>query len=114
VTKRTEAYDVRFNTRDHVVFHRPGSGAIVASTLTITNTSCHHIVVTKSGSTSRIYVDGANVTGTVTNRTLTNSTSVLRVGSNGTNDFSGTIDEVAVYGSALSAATVSAHYAARL
>ena len=114
VSKGTGAYEVRFDLLNRVVLYRPGSGSIVASTVTISNTNWHHIVVTKSGTTSRIYIDGANVTGTVSNRTLTNSTTALRIGSDGTNEFSGTIDEVAIYGSALSAATVSAHYAARL
>jgi hypothetical protein len=77
----------------------------------------HHVVATRSGANGSIYVDGALVAGptALTSANLAN-TIVLRIGSNDTvtRRFQGVLDEAAVYGSALSAARVAAHSAARL
>ena len=56
---------------------------------------------------------GIDVTGTVANQTMTNNTLPLSIGqSSATGHFHGTIDEVALFNVALTAAQVS-HYAAR-
>lgn len=89
---------------------------IVRSTSTTTDTSWHHVVATKSGATSVLYLDGVNVSGTVTNSTLVNTTAALLFGvvnpASGGGYFAGSIDEFAVYNTALSAATVLDHYKA--
>jgi len=53
-----------------------------------------------------------DATGAVTNRTLTATAGPLTLGS-GVAPLTGTLDEVAVYGTALGAAAVAAHHAAR-
>lgn len=90
------------------------AAVLVSSTITITaDGSWHHAVATKSGSTVKLYVDGVDVTGVVTNYTFTNTTSALAVGrrtGTAAGYFAGSIDEVAVYPAALTAAEVLAHY----
>jgi hypothetical protein len=77
----------------------------------------HHVVATRTGANARIYVDGALVAGptALTSNSLAN-TAVLRIGSNDTVNrrFVGSLFGAAYYGAALSAAQVTAHYAARL
>jgi len=72
----------------------------------------HHVVITRSGTTLRWYVDGL-LTNTGTSTLFPSSSDLpLQIGDGYTNGFSGWIDEVAVYGRALSAAEVSSHYEA--
>ena len=87
---------------------------IAESTTTITDTSWHHLVVTKNGAAVKLYVDGVDRTSTVTNQTLVNTTSALIFGAkNGTSEFlAASIDEFAVYNQVLSAPTVLDHYRA--
>jgi hypothetical protein len=82
-------------------------------------TTFHHVVITKSGATTKLYQDGVDLAPATTNQTIASSTSVLRMGATvslgGGNTWwlNGTLDEVALYATALSAARVSAHYAAK-
>jgi hypothetical protein len=62
----------------------------------------------------KLYRDGMDVTGTVANQTMSDNTVPLSIGlSSATAYFNGTIDEVALFNVALTAAQVSSHYAAR-
>jgi glucose/arabinose dehydrogenase len=109
-------YQIQFSsTTNKLTLAQNGTGNIVAETTTTTDTTTwHHFVITKDGSTVRIYRDGVDVTGTVTNRTLTNPTTNLWLGrwNDGTRYGRISLDEVAIYGVALSAQQVAAHYAA--
>ncbi len=75
-------------------------------------TAFHHWVATKNGATSKLYKDGVDVTGTLTNQTLANTTAALFIASRGgTSEFlNATLDELAIYNTELSAATVQDHY----
>jgi Concanavalin A-like lectin/glucanases superfamily len=95
-----------------------GNGASIAmSTTTIADTAWHHVAATKAGASVKLYIDGTDVTGTVTNQTLVSSTSGFHIGQTdglaAGNAFYGSIDEAAVYPTALSAARIQAHYGAR-
>jgi hypothetical protein len=83
------------------------------SSIAITDSNWHHVVAVKSGQSIRkIYIDGADVTvltGTVTH---TNASGALAIGSGSGEYFPGEIDEVAVYGTALSYLRAQAHYVA--
>jgi hypothetical protein len=87
------------------------------STVAINDGVPHHVVVTMtSGNTGKVYVDGTDRTSTAS--ALNGSGGFLpgRVRIGGTaaaNNFDGTLDEVAIYPTALSAAQVADHYAAR-
>jgi hypothetical protein len=84
---------------------------IVSSTSTVADTTTwHHLVATKAGTTAKLFIDGVDVTGTVSKTTVANSTLPLTIGANGSATFfKGVLDEVAVYKSALSADQVTNH-----
>jgi Concanavalin A-like lectin/glucanases superfamily/Putative Ig domain len=74
-----------------------------------------HLVGTFDGTTTRLYKNGVLMQSHEAQGTLASGAGVARVGllSNGGYAFSGSIDEVAVYGSALSSAQIGNHYALR-
>jgi hypothetical protein len=83
-----------------------------AVTQTLNTGTTYHIVATYDGSSMRIYVNGAQIgSGRSKTGSIRNSGQSLQLGAIGSNDhWDGVLDETAVYGSALSAATVLAHY----
>lgn len=97
---------------------KAGTGGFFTSTTRISDTTtAHHIVVTKNGATTHIYIDGvdqANAAGT--NKTLANGAfpnAWWASDFNSTNPaYPGVIDEAAIYNVVLSQAQVSAHYQA--
>lgn len=108
--KGTGAYQLRFNTTNHLVLASGNTGNIASSTTAITDSYWHHCVATKSGADVHLYLDGIEVTGTVSNLTLGTSTGSLRMGTDSTHFFNGELDEMAIYGSVLSLQQVTAHY----
>ena len=80
----------------------------------IATTAWTYLVMTRTGSTLRLYVNGSQAaSATVVDPTNT-STGILAIGRTGTASsdyFKGAIDEVALYPTALSAARVAAHLA---
>lgn len=107
---------VRITSDNKITLRKSGIANIVQSTATITDTSPHHVVVTKSGSTVKIYIDGTDVTGTVSNQTfgVVSGASVIGRDAGGSSGyFKGTLDEVAFYkGTALTSTQVGDHYTA--
>ncbi|WP_425586304.1 LamG-like jellyroll fold domain-containing protein [Streptomyces sannanensis] len=95
----------------------------IVSTKTVTDGAWHHAVLTTSGTTQTLYLDGAAVgslTGTVTTRD--DQYAYLGAGwgnegwmgvTSGTYHLQGAMDDVAVYTHVLDAKTVAEHYAAR-
>jgi len=74
-----------------------------------------HLVLTRSGSTLTLYVNGVSVDTTTASGALNTSSGILAIGRRGadaTDYFQGAIDEVAVYNTGLSPARVLAHYTA--
>jgi len=116
MTKNVGTMLMRIYPSGVLALRQSGGGEIAHSTVALNaDGKYHHLVGTKTGSSVHIYIDGADVTGTVANQTLTNSTQQLVIGHNpaSSNDgLDGYIDEVAVYSHALTAAEVSARYAA--
>ncbi|HEY0711915.1 MAG TPA: LamG domain-containing protein [Polyangia bacterium] len=88
----------------------PGAPIAVSTTLQTDTTAYHHYVVTKNGAAVKIYVDGIDVTGPVTNLPLSNTTTPLLLGGLSDDRLDGDLDEVAIYNVALDAATVSEHH----
>src|SRR4051812_48830232 len=111
-SKQGSAWTLALSTGNNVVLQQSGVN-IVASTTTIADTTTwHHVVATKSGTTTKLYIDGVDRTGTVTNKTLVNTTSPLAIGQSGASAsyYKGSLDDVALYSVALPASTVSSHY----
>jgi PKD repeat protein len=74
-----------------------------------------HLVLTRSAGTLSLYVNGALAATAASTGTLNTTSSILGIGRSGesaTSWFDGSVDEVAVYGQALTASRVAAHYAA--
>ncbi len=100
------------NTDNTVFAAKANVGIIVSSTTTIPEDTWKHVVYTKSGATSKIYIDAIDRTGTITNQTLADVGTALVVGADydGTFGWNGALTEVAFYSTALSQARVQAHF----
>lgn len=105
------------NSRARFV-HRSGSGTFTVNgaTTLVTNTWYHIVGVRDSAAGRlRVYVNGVEDGNIAINGAVGTSTSAFVIGRKQTgNYFSGRIDEVATYATALSPARIAAHYAARL
>lgn len=114
VDKGTSSYRLQLSTADTVQLTRAGT-VIATSTVALSDTTqFHHVVATKNGATVKIYINGVDRTGAVSNQTLLDSPDPLRIGTaspTAANHAAAAVDEVAVYGSALSPARVLAHFA---
>ena len=99
---------------------RYSNGSVIDSTKTL-GATWHHFAVTASGTTVSLYVDGAfDVSGTMSDIspdrgafTIGTNTSAGDGGIAYNSAFLGRLCEVAIYGKALSATQIAAHYAAR-
>ncbi|MDQ6915082.1 MAG: hypothetical protein M3155_04645, partial [Actinomycetota bacterium] len=117
VASKDRAYSLQFNGhRLELTLFRNTSNPdrIQAPDGAIAPGQTYHVVGTYDGSVARLFVNASEVASkTLTGAIVTNANDV-RIGSwNGQGEFlQGTIQEVAVYGHALSAARVQDHYAA--
>ena len=111
VGKGSQSY-VLWITGDRLTLRKGGVGDIAQSTSTLTaDEQWHHVAATKDGPSVHLYIDGADVTSTVSDLILADNTGSLQIGaSGGGNRFNGLIDEVSVYSGPMPAATVKAHY----
>ena len=94
-----------------------GDVSITSSSSGYDDGAWHHVAFTrvKTGGAIKLYVDGAlAASGTGVTRQLDGQPNLSfgRLGS-GTNYYAGSLDEIAVYNSALSATAIAEHYAAR-
>jgi hypothetical protein len=114
VAAKPEAYALQFNgPRLEFTIMQSGvrrrlqapAGAVVAG-------QTYHVVGTYDGTTSRLYLNGAQVASMPLTGAITNSGSSLNIASWNTSGeyLKGIIDDVAVYGLPLSATRVKAHY----
>lgn len=105
-----KGYQLYLDANGQIVLRKPLVREIARSRTKITDTTqFHHVVATKSGRTVHIYIDGIDVTGPVTNATITDTNNVLAIGA-GANTFRGTLDEAAVYDHPLTPAQVTTHF----
>ena len=110
--QRFGAYMFFLNGADRLELYLPDWGPIATSTTAISDTNhFHYVVVTKSATSVHIYLDGADVTGPVTDVTIHSSTGNVEIGA-GAGPFRGAIADVAIYPYALTAQQVATHYAA--
>jgi len=113
-SKQNGSWVLMFDPSNQIVLRRSNVADAASSVAAVTDTTTwHHVVATKSGSSVHLYLDGADVTGPVTNQTMVDNTEQLAIGrSSGVASFAGSIDEVAVYNAALTSAQVANHFAA--
>ena len=113
IHKGTGTYQLLLNNSNHLALAKANTATIVQSTKLVADTAWHHVVGIKNGAVAKLYLDGVDVTGTVTNQTLTDATSsTLRLGTDSSTFFNGVLDEVAIYNYVLSPQRISLHYAA--
>lgn len=116
VSKGVGGYYVRMDgTSGQFYFVRSKIASLCSSTANVPSAGWHHMVGTKNGATIKLYLDGVDCTGSVSNSTLTNDIEPLVIGhdSNAAEWFKGSLDEVALYGRAITASEVLDHYNAR-
>lgn len=87
-----------------------GAGAWLDGPAAVNNGQWHHVVGTYAAGTSTLYVDGAQVATGSRTASLTDAVALLIGRDSAGNVEACSYDEVAVYGTALSAARVLAHY----
>jgi len=97
----------------HFFFGRSGGLHISGAVSGVWDGAWHHFVNVYDGAHLLIYVDGQQRLSESETASITGYTGNFRVGdyNGGSRAFSGLLDEVAVYSSALSASTVADHYA---
>ncbi len=103
---------IRFNTSNQIELWRSNVASTCTSTITITDTtSFHHIMATKTGSAAHIYIDGVDVTGTITTgaASTTSGHGYLVLADNQANGV-GTFAYAAVYPSVLTPTQAANHY----
>lgn len=114
ISAGTDDFEIGFDATDHVVVYKEGTGNNFVTNATYTDASWHHLVVTRVPGTTIVYVDGESKAGTATARTFVSAGAApINIGrrlSSTDRYYAGNLQNVAIYSSALSAATVLAHY----
>jgi hypothetical protein len=113
VSKQGGAWLLMFDEFDQLTLRRSKYGNVASATTPIADTNWHYVAATKNGSSVHLYVDGKDVTGSVSNRTMTDNAEPLAIGESSSSSwFDGSVDEVAVYRTVLSASQIASHYSA--
>jgi peptidoglycan/xylan/chitin deacetylase (PgdA/CDA1 family) len=116
IDKGETSYSFRLAANGSLLLRKNAVATLATSTTPITDTTAwHHVAAVKSPTTVKLYIDGQDVTGAVTQQTMANTATALTLGGSdgGTNYFlPATLDEVAIYPTALSAARIQAHRSA--
>lgn len=115
-SKQDGSWVLMFGESDRLTLRRSTVGNVASATVATTDTGAwHHVAATKSAGAVHLYIDGVDVTGTVTNQTMANNSDPLAIGqSTGTAYLKGSVDEVALYNAPLTAAQIAQHYKAGL
>lgn len=101
---------------EFIAFNTTPGATTLTTTHAVTDGKPHHVVATLSGTTMTVYCDGIAQTSTLSGTPASGGTVSMLVGANRNNSdvkehfFNGTIDEVAFYNRALTAAEVDEHF----
>ena len=117
IGKGSGNFDIKVLTSGAIKVSKGVTSDIVTSTTALTPNAWAHVIYTKSGTTSKLYINGVDRTGVVTDATMVNNAVAILIGAfrlipSPDQTFHGTIDEVAIYNYALTSTQVAAHYAA--
>ena len=114
VASKPESYSLQFNGPkiEFTIMQSKVRRRLQAAAGAIAVGQAYHVLGTYDGATQRLYVNGAEVASAALTGAITTNANPLDIASwsEGSEAFNGTIDEVAVYASALPAARVKAHY----
>ena len=113
---KNENYSIWFNTLDKPVAFFGNGTTFARVDGPVLDSNWHYLAATYDNATARIYVDGTLRASTSSTVALTANSLPLNIGRSNTNTFfyTGSIDEVAVYGTALSGGRIQAHYDAAM
>jgi hypothetical protein len=118
VATKRESYSIQFNgpRLEFTIMQAGVRQRLQAPVGAVGVNQTYHVVGTYDGAVQRLYIDGAEVANRSLTGAITTNSNFVAIGSwSGSNEFfNGTIDEVAVYTSALSPARVAAHHQAGL
>lgn len=117
VTYQLGSYDGSAHTLKPSVGFYDGTWRICQSASTISTNARHHLVGTWNGTSLKIYVDGTLANTTTPGVTPSAATANYFIGSRWDNTgdgqkFNGVLDEIAIFGTALSPTDVTAHFTA--
>lgn len=109
---KRENYSVWINSSNRVQAFFGSGNAFATVTGPVLDLAWHHVVATYDNATARLYVDGVQVASATSNVRMAASTQPLHVAraSSGSYHFGGDLDEVALYGRALSPTRIRAHF----
>lgn len=120
IGKGQDAYFLGLNAAERLIIAQGWNGDIVVSADNAVTAGWHHVVGTKdAGSAAKVYIDGADVSVTYTDRTCANNGVILAIGADAQDGTpaqynNGSIQHVAIYNVVLTPTQVSAHYAFHL
>jgi hypothetical protein len=98
------------------VWNTGGTLYTATGATTLSLTTAYHVVATYDGSTAKVYVNGIQDASVAATGTMRTSSALMWLGAENAgagarvSNYNGILDEVAVYGTALSAARILAHY----
>ncbi len=110
-----ENYAIWFDSSNRLqAYFGNGTTHVSAAWGTAVDTGWHHIAATYDNAVARLYVDGVQRAQTSSTVQLTPSANALNIGrsNDGSYFFGGSLDDVAVYRTVLSATRIQAHFAA--
>lgn len=112
VSKGNKGYYLRVGSTGKPELLKSQTSVIVASTEALVAGSTYHLCATKTGSSVKLYINGADKTGTVANATIEDNASALNIGGDTgftTERFDGWIQYAALYNVALASGVVAEH-----
>ncbi len=106
---------VRMTTGNVILFRKNGTADIVTSNITLRAGMLYHVAIkwNTTAGTAKIFVNGIDVTGTVTSQSFTNASNPINLGAadGGTTDFiDGRVCRAVYYQSELADARIISHY----
>lgn len=103
-------YTIEFQANNTLRIYKASND--FTTTATYTDTNWHHLVITHTGAATHVYVDGVDKAGTAAVQNFVPSTNDLYIGElhDGTLKYNGSLQHVAFYSNAMSAANALAHY----
>jgi len=110
-TTKSENYAIWLDTANKVRFEvGNGTTSKTVTTATAVDTNWHHVAATFASGALKIYLDGSlSASATATFTTAGTNTGTFDLGHFNTSYFGGSLDEIAIYGTALSATQISDH-----
>ena len=110
-TTKSENYAIWLDTANKVRFEvGNGTTSKTVTTATAVDTNWHHVAATFASGALKIYLDGSlSASATATFTTAGTNTGTFDIGHFNTSYFGGSLDEIAIYGTALSATQISDH-----